>query len=79
MTSPQTAIYLTKRLQKNRCKVKQLFVIGPYVHIDTRRKFHSPIAAVMRRAGYKLTYSKGGRHHDGLWGYRMVFLNTRPT
>lgn len=69
---------LTKHLKHERCKIKDLQIQGPYVHIDTHRKYHDRIHSVMESIGYKLTLARGGTHADGLSGYRMVFQSTKP-
>ena len=74
MSTPrQKAHKLRKLLHKYGAKVNDVLILGPYVHIDTYKRYHDIIAEVMIPAGFKLIYHKGGRHLDGKSGYRMVF------
>lgn len=53
--------------------VRNVRVLGAYVHIDTFAKHEAQILDAMTKAGMKPVMVSNGRHMDGIDGFRMVF------
>lgn len=74
MTSKQIAAKIEEILIKLGVNVRKVRVLGAYAHIDSFEKYHAKIVDAMSKAGFKLHMAGGGRHLDGVDGYRMVFV-----
>ena len=64
---------MTVLLNKAGVNVRDVSVLGAFVHVDTFAKYRAALLHVMSAAGFRLVMERDGVHLGGPDGFRMVF------
>jgi hypothetical protein len=60
-------------LVKAGANIRNLVVLGSWVHIDSYAKYESMLMFTMESAGFQCVKVSNGIHMDGTKGFRIVF------
>lgn len=64
---------LKKTLEKMGARIREVAILGPWVHIDTFAKYEQLLRSSMAAAGFQCVKISDGAHMDGTSGFRIVF------
>ena len=53
--------------------IRDLSILGQWIHIDTFAKYENMLRATLSAAGFQCMKISDGVHMDGTSGFRMVF------
>ena len=67
---------ITDILTRSGVNVRNVNVIGSFVHIDTFEKYEAKLIDLMTTCGFRFRRSSNGIHLSGLEGFRMIFIVT---
>jgi hypothetical protein len=60
-------------LVKAGANIRDLVILGVWVHIDTFAKYEAMLRATLAASGFQCVKISDGIHMDGTSGFRMVF------
>jgi hypothetical protein len=66
-------IRMTEMLTQAGASIRNLVIVGRFVHIDSYAKYESLLRSVMTEGGFRCIKVSDGQHMDGTVGYRIVF------
>lgn len=71
MTNKTTAAQITDLFTRVGISIREVVVLGKFVHVDSFVSYNDKIQHILTAAGFDILRANGGAHLDGTDGFRI--------